>query len=63
LVVYEDAGEGWVYAHVPEPPEVHTQGSDLEEARVILKDVIALVLEERRARKGVVSPAREGTHA
>jgi predicted RNase H-like HicB family nuclease len=63
LVVYEDAGEGWVYAHVPELPEVHTQGSGLEEARVILKDAIALVLEERRARKGVVSPAREGTHA
>ena len=63
LVVYEDAGEGWVYAHVPELPEVHTQGSGLEEARVIVKDAIALVLEERRARKGVVSPAREGTHA
>jgi predicted RNase H-like HicB family nuclease len=63
LVVYEDAGEGWVYAHVPELPEVHTQGSGLEEARVMVKDAIALVLEERRARKGVVSPAREGTHA
>jgi hypothetical protein len=25
-VVYEDAGDGWVYAHVPELPEVHTQG-------------------------------------
>ena len=22
-VVYEDAGEGWVYAHVSELPEVH----------------------------------------
>jgi predicted RNase H-like HicB family nuclease len=49
-VVYEDAGEGWVYAHVPELPEVQTQGSGLDEARVMVKDAIALVLEERRAR-------------
>ena len=49
-VIYEDAGEGWVYAHVPELPEVQTQGSGLDEARVMVKDAIALVLEERRAR-------------
>ncbi len=24
--VYEDAGDGWVYAHVPEFPEVHPKG-------------------------------------
>ncbi len=49
-VVYEDAGEGWVYAHVPELPEVHTQGEGLEEARAMVRDAIGLVLEERRAR-------------
>lgn len=49
-VVYEDAGEGWVYAHVPELPEVHTQGADLDDARAIVKDAITLVLDERRAR-------------
>ncbi len=49
-VVYEDAGEGWVYAHVPELPEVHTQGEGLDEARVMIRDAIALVLQERRAR-------------
>ena len=49
-VVYEDAGEGWVYAHVLELPEVQTQGADLDEARVMVKEAIALVLEERRAR-------------
>jgi predicted RNase H-like HicB family nuclease len=49
-VVYEDAGEGWVYAHVPELPEVHTQGEGLEEARLIVRDAIELVLEERRTR-------------
>lgn len=49
-VVYEDAGEGWVYAHVPELPEVQTQGENLDAARAMVKDAIALVLEERRAR-------------
>lgn len=49
-VVYEDAGQGWIYAHVPELPEVHTQGEDLEAARAMAKDAIALVLEDRRAR-------------
>jgi predicted RNase H-like HicB family nuclease len=49
-VVYEDAGEGWVYAHVPELPEVHTQGETLEQAREMVRDAISLVLQERRAR-------------
>jgi predicted RNase H-like HicB family nuclease len=49
-VVYEDAGEGWVYAHVPELPEVQTQGEDLDSARAMVRDAIGLVLEERRAR-------------
>jgi predicted RNase H-like HicB family nuclease len=48
-VVYEDAGEGWVYAHVPELPEVQTQGGNLDEARAMVRDAIGLVLEERRA--------------
>lgn len=55
-VVYEDAGEGWVYAHVPELPEVHTQGETLDQAREMARDAIALVLDERRAR-GEVIPA------
>ncbi len=56
-VVYEDAGEtGWAYAHVPELPEVHTQGEDLEEARAMVKDAIELVLSERRER-GEAIPA------
>lgn len=48
--VFEDAGNGWVYLHVPELPEVHTQGKDLEEAREMVRDAIALVLEDRRER-------------
>jgi predicted RNase H-like HicB family nuclease len=49
-VVYEDADEGWIYAHVPELPEVHTQGEDLDAARAMAMDALALVLEDRRAR-------------
>jgi predicted RNase H-like HicB family nuclease len=49
-VVYEDAGEGWVYAHVPELPEVHTQGKSLDRARMMVRDATEMVLEERRDR-------------
>jgi predicted RNase H-like HicB family nuclease len=57
-VVYEDAGDGWVYAHVPEPPEVQTQGEDLEQARSMVLDAIAMVLDERRARgESIPEPA------
>jgi predicted RNase H-like HicB family nuclease len=48
--VFEDAGDGWVYAHVPELPEVHTQGENLEEARSMVRKAIELVLEDRRER-------------
>jgi antitoxin HicB len=49
-VVFEDAGDGWVYAHVPELPEVQTQGESLDEARRMVREAIELVLEERQAR-------------
>jgi predicted RNase H-like HicB family nuclease len=49
-VVYEDAGDGWVYAHVPELPEVQTQGEGMEQARSMVMDAITLALDERRAR-------------
>jgi predicted RNase H-like HicB family nuclease len=49
-VVFEDAGEGWVYAHVQELPEVHTQGEGLEQARLMVREAIELVLEDRRER-------------
>ena len=49
-VVFEDAGDGWVYAHVQELPEVHTQGEGLEHARLMVREAIELVLEDRRER-------------
>ena len=56
-VVYESAEDGWVYAHVPELPEVHTQGESLEHAREMVRDAIALVLDERRARGEAIPSA------
>ncbi|MDQ6605352.1 MAG: type II toxin-antitoxin system HicB family antitoxin [Actinomycetota bacterium] len=55
-VVYEDAGDGWVYAHVPELPEVHTQGETLDAAREMARDAIEMVLEDRRARGEAIPP-------
>jgi predicted RNase H-like HicB family nuclease len=55
-VIYEDAGDGWVYAHVPELPEVQTQGESLDHAREMVRDAIELVLEERRARGEAIPP-------
>ena len=49
-VVFEDAGDGWVYARVPELPEVHTQGESLDQARAMVREAITLVLEDRRSR-------------
>ena len=49
-VVFEDAGDGWVYAHVQELPEVHTQGEGLERRASDVREAIELVLEDRRER-------------
>jgi predicted RNase H-like HicB family nuclease len=52
-VVFEDAGDGWVYAHVQELPEVHTQGESLDDARSMVREAIELVLKRStRARRG-----------
>lgn len=46
---------GWVYARVPELPEVDTQGNNLDEARAMVEDAIKLVLADRRARGESIS--------
>jgi predicted RNase H-like HicB family nuclease len=48
--------DGWVYAHVQELPEVHTQGESLDDARMMVREAIELVLEDRRER-GEAIPA------
>jgi predicted RNase H-like HicB family nuclease len=47
----EDAGDGGVYADVPELPEVQTEGADHDDVRAMVRDAIALVLDERRSQR------------
>jgi predicted RNase H-like HicB family nuclease len=55
--VYEQAEDGWVYAPVPELPEVHAQGRDLDEARAMVEDAVQLVIADRRERGGPMRAA------
>ncbi len=52
-VVYEDAGEGWIMASIPELPGVITQGRAREEARFMIRDALREML---LARAQVGSP-------
>lgn len=45
-----------MFAHVPELPEVHTQGETLDQARQMVRDAIASVLDERRSRGESIPP-------
>jgi predicted RNase H-like HicB family nuclease len=48
--VFERDEAGFIYAHVPELPEVQTQGSTLDEAREMVRAAIDQALDLRRAR-------------
>lgn len=39
-VVYEDAGDGWIMASIPELPGVLTQGADVDEARAMIRSAL-----------------------
>lgn len=56
---YENAGDVWVYPHLLGLPEVHTQRVTLEEAREMVLDAIALVLEGPPPAPGVASVSDE----
>jgi hypothetical protein len=47
-IVYEDGGDGWVVASIPEVPGTHSQGRSREEAR---ENVIG-VADDAHARRG-----------
>ncbi len=47
-VVYTTIEDGWIMATVPELPGAVTQGRDLEEARVNIKEAVALLLQAYR---------------
>lgn len=46
--VYERDEDDWIVVHVPELPEVHTQGRTLDEAREMVRHAIALEIQTRR---------------
>lgn len=48
--VFERDEEGYIYAHVPELPEVQTQGRTLDEARDMVRAAIRQALELRQER-------------
>ena len=49
--VFERDEAGYIYAHVPELPEVQTQGRTLEQAREMVRAAIDQALELRRERR------------
>lgn len=48
--VFERDESDFIYAHVPELPEVQTQGRTIEEAREMVRSAIEQALELRRER-------------
>jgi predicted RNase H-like HicB family nuclease len=54
--VFERDEAGFIYANVPELPEVQTQGRTLEEAREMVRDAIHQALELRRERGESIPP-------
>lgn len=62
-VVYEDAGNGWVMASIPELPGVLTQGATVEEARSMirsaLRDWLELYVQDQH---GDLPEPAEGAH-
>jgi predicted RNase H-like HicB family nuclease len=43
-IVYEDGGDGWIVASVPEVPGAHSQGRSREEARANMIDALQTML-------------------
>jgi predicted RNase H-like HicB family nuclease len=43
-IVYEDAGEGWVMASIPQVPGTHSQGATRDEARANVVDALRVML-------------------
>ncbi|MBA3509083.1 MAG: type II toxin-antitoxin system HicB family antitoxin [Thermoleophilaceae bacterium] len=48
-IVYDDAGDGWITASVPEVPGANSQGRTRDEARASVIDALHGILELRLA--------------
>ena len=47
-VVYQEIEDGWIMATVPELPGAVTQGKTMQEARLMIKEAVELLLESYR---------------
>ncbi len=58
-IVYEDAGDGWIMAAVPEVPGANSQGRTRQEARENVIDALHGILELRFGEHALTEPAKD----
>jgi predicted RNase H-like HicB family nuclease len=58
-IVYEDGGDGWIVASIPEVPGVHSQGHTRAEARENVIDALHGILELRFGEHALSEPASD----
>jgi predicted RNase H-like HicB family nuclease len=59
-IVYEDGGDGWIVASIPEVPGTHSQGHSREEARENVIDALQTMLTPDEALIVARPPASPG---
>jgi predicted RNase H-like HicB family nuclease len=58
-IVYEDGGDGWIIASIPEVPGAHSQGRSRDEARENVIDALHGILELRFGEHALSEPASD----
>jgi predicted RNase H-like HicB family nuclease len=58
-IVYEDGGDGWIVASIPEVPGAHSQGRSRAEARGNVIDALHGILELRFGEHALDEPASD----
>ena len=56
-VVYTPVEDGWIMAQVPELPGAVTQGRDMDEAREMIQEAVALLLQSYREHAAKDAPS------
>ena len=56
-ITFEDGGDGWIVASIPEVPGAHSQGKTRDEARENVIDALREVLAVRFSEHPASSPA------
>jgi predicted RNase H-like HicB family nuclease len=56
-VVYQPIEDGWIMATIPELPGAVTQGRTMKEAREMIKEAVALLLESYRKNAAKEAPS------